>query len=61
MALFLVVRILGENLVLQLKVLQGDDEWSSNWRNNIISIVTKGHVVYKALTEKRIMKKKFHL
>ena len=39
------------------KVPQGDDEWSSNWRKSIISVVTKDHVIEKALRE-RIMKKK---
>ena len=38
------------------KVPQGDDEWSSNWRKSIISVVTKDRVIYKAL-RKRIMKK----
>ena len=40
------------------KVPQGDNEWSSNWRKCIISIVTKDHVVDKALRE-RIMKNIF--
>ena len=40
------------------KVTQGDDEWSSSWSKNIISIVTKGRVIDKALGNK-IMKKKF--
>ena len=38
------------------KVPQGDDEWSSNWRKSIISVVTKDRVIGKALRE-RIMKK----
>ena len=38
------------------KVPQGDDEWSSNWRKSIISVVTKDRVIDKALRE-RIMKK----
>ena len=38
------------------KVPQGDDEWSSIWRKSIISVVTKDHVIDKALRE-RIMKK----
>ena len=40
------------------KVPQGDDEWGSNWRKSIISVVTKDHVTDKALRE-RIMKKIF--
>ena len=40
------------------KVPQGDDEWSSNWRKSIISVVTKDRVIDKALRE-RIMKKIF--
>ena len=40
------------------KVPQGDDEWSSNWRKSIISVVTKDCVIDKALRE-RIMKKIF--
>ena len=40
------------------KVPQGDDEWNSNWRKGIISIVTKDRVIDKSLRE-RIMKKKF--
>ena len=39
-----------------LKVPQGDDEWSCNWRKSIISVVTKDRVIDKALTD-RIMKK----
>ena len=46
------------SVVAIFKVSQGDDEWSSNWRKSIISIVTKGRVIDKALREK-IMKKKF--
>ena len=38
------------------KVAQGDDEWSSNWRKSIISVVTKDRVIDKALRE-RIMNK----
>ena len=38
------------------KVPQGEDEWSSNWRKSIIGVVTKDHVIDKALREK-IMKK----
>ena len=38
------------------KVPQGDDEWSSNWRKSIISVVTKDRVIDKALRE-RIKKK----
>ena len=38
------------------KIPQGDDERSSNWRKCIISVVTKDHVIDKALRE-RIMKK----
>ena len=40
------------------KVPQGDDEWSSNWRKSIISVVTKDRVIDKALRE-RIIKKIF--
>ena len=40
------------------KVTQGDDEQSSSWSKNIISIVIKGRVIDKALGNK-IMKKKF--
>ena len=38
------------------KVPERDDEWSFNWRKNIISVVTKDRVIDKALRE-RIMKK----
>ena len=38
------------------KVPQGDNEWSSDWRKSIISVVTKDLVIDKALRE-RIMKK----
>ena len=38
------------------KIPQGDDKWSSNWRN-ILSVVTRDRVIDKALRE-RIMKKK---
>ena len=38
------------------KVPEGDDEWSSNWRKSIISVVTKDRVIDKALRE-RIMKR----
>ena len=38
------------------KVPQGDDEWSSNLRKSIISVVTKDRVIDKALRE-RIRKK----
>ena len=38
------------------KILERDDEWSFNWRKNIISVVTKDRVIDKALRE-RIMKK----
>ena len=40
------------------KVPQEDDEWCSNWRKSIIIVVTKDHVIDKALRE-RIMKKIF--
>ena len=40
------------------KVPQGDEDWSSNWRKSIISVVTKNFVIDKALRE-RIMKKVF--
>ena len=40
------------------KVPQGDDEWSSNWRKSIISVVTKDRVIDKALRES-IMKRIF--
>ena len=39
------------------KVPQGDDEWFSNWRKSIISVVTKDRVIDKASRD-RIMKKK---
>ena len=38
------------------KIPRGDDEWSSNWRKSIISLVTKDRVIDKALKE-RIVKK----
>ena len=38
------------------EVPQGEDEWSSNWRKSIISVVTKDHVIDKALRE-RVIKK----
>ena len=38
------------------KVPQGDNEWSSDWRKSIISVVTKDLVIDKAPRE-RIMKK----
>ena len=38
------------------KVPQGGDEWISNWRKSIISVVTKDRVIDKALRD-RIMKK----
>ena len=38
------------------KVPLGDDEWSSNWRKSIISVVIKDCVIDKALRE-RIMEK----
>ena len=44
------------SVVAIFKVSQGDEEWSSNWRKSIISIVTKDRVIDKALREK-IMKK----
>ena len=40
------------------KLMQGDDEWSSNWRKSIISVDTKDRVIDKALRE-RITKKIF--
>ena len=42
------------------KVPQGHDEWSSNQRKSIISVVTRDHVIDKALRE-RIMKKNIFL
>ena len=39
------------------KVPQGGDEWISNWRKSIISVVTKDRVIDKASRD-RIMKKK---
>ena len=33
--------------VVIFKVPQGDDEWSSNWRKSIISVVTKDRVIDK--------------
>ena len=38
------------------KIPQGYDEWSSNWRKGIISVVTKDCVIEKPLRE-RIMNK----
>ena len=38
--------------VANFKVPQGDDEWSSNWRKSIISVVTKDRVIDKALRER---------
>ena len=38
------------------KVPQGVDQWSSDWRKNIISVAAKDRVIDKALRE-RITKK----
>ena len=42
--------------VAVFKVPQGDNEWSSDWRKSIISVITKDLVIDKALRE-RITKK----
>ena len=47
-----------KSVVAILKVPQGDDEWSSNWRKSIISVVTKDRAIDKAMRE-RIGKKIF--
>ena len=46
----------GKSDVSLFKVLQGDDEWGSNWNKSMISVVTKDRDSDNASRE-RIMKK----